>query len=268
MTDLLRGLLALGVGAGVAALVVAALRRRPPGGAVRWERHNFRGRTVHLAAGPAVVLGAVVGGACWAGSWRAALGVAAAGLIAGSVGLLDDLSGDSATKGLRGHFTALRSGRLTSGAVKIPALLLAGLVAGLTVHGATWRAVLDGAFVAGAANLVNLLDLRPGRAAKVLLAAAATCLAFGATAAAGAAGAILALLSADLRERVMLGDAGANGAGAAVAASALAAIKLPTLLGGIVIVGALTVLSEFVSFSKLIDRTPPLRWLDQLGRSG
>lgn len=267
MTGLLRAGIALGLGAGVALLVLAMLQRRPPGGAARWERRNFRGRTVHLAAGPAVVLGGVSGAAVGAGHLRAALGVAVAGLIAGAVGLHDDLSGDAATKGLRGHLGALLRGRATSGALKIPALALAGLAAGVAVHGVTWRAVLDGAFVAGAANLVNLLDLRPGRAAKVLLTGAGACLAVGATAAAGPAGAVLALMPADLRERVMLGDAGANGAGAVVAASALAAIKLPTLLVGLGIVAALTLLSEVVSFSKLIDRTPPLRWLDRLGRA-
>jgi hypothetical protein len=65
----------------------------------------------------------------------------------------------------------------------------------------------------------------------------------------------------------MLGDAGANGAGAAVAATALAAIKLPTLLAGLAIVLALTLASEWVSFSRVIDRVPPLRWVDRLGRS-
>ncbi|MER6053457.1 hypothetical protein ABT168_39540, partial [Streptomyces sp. NPDC001793] len=34
-----------------------ALRRRPPGGAARWERKNHAGRTVTLHAGPAAALG-------------------------------------------------------------------------------------------------------------------------------------------------------------------------------------------------------------------
>ena len=47
-----------------------------------------------------------------------------------------------------------------------------------------------------------------------------------------------------------------------------AAVSLPrpariALLAGI---AALTVASEKVSFTKVIERTPPLRWLDMLGR--
>jgi UDP-N-acetylmuramyl pentapeptide phosphotransferase/UDP-N-acetylglucosamine-1-phosphate transferase len=222
---------------------------------------------VSLTAGPALVVGACLGALVGAPTLRAGSAVVVAGVLAGAVGLYDDLSGDASTKGLRGHLRELVRGRPTSGALKVPVLGAAGLAAGLVVHGLSVRALLDGAFVAGAANLVNLLDLRPGRAAKVLLVSIAACLGVGATAAAAPAGATLALLPADLRERVMLGDAGANGAGAAVAATALAAIKLPTLLAGLAIVAALTLASEWVSFSRVIERVPALRWLDALGRS-
>ncbi|MDX6224808.1 MAG: hypothetical protein QOE64_1184 [Frankiales bacterium] len=266
MTPAVRAAVALAVGAVAALVLLALLRRRGPAGTPRWERTNFRGKPVHLGAGPALVLAACGAAFVGAPTARAAAAVAAAGLVAGAAGLYDDLSGDAATKGLRGHLAELRRGRPTSGALKVPALGIAGLAAGVIVHGLTLRAVLDGAFVAGAANLVNLLDLRPGRAAKVIVVAALTSLGFGATAAAAPAGAALALLPADLRERVMLGDAGANGAGAAVAASSLAAIRLPTLLAALGIVAALTLASEWVSFSRVIDRVPPLRWADQLGR--
>jgi hypothetical protein len=64
----------------------------------------------------------------------------------------------------------------------------------------------------------------------------------------------------------MLGDAGANALGAMLGAAA--ARSLPRrariwLLGGIAV---LTVTSEKVSFTKVIEATPPLRWLDMLGR--
>ena len=68
--------------------------------------------------------------------------------------------------------------------------------------------VINAGLVAGSANLMNLFDLRPGRAIKVsLLASAALALRGpGARAAVAApAGAAVALLPEDLGERAMLG---------------------------------------------------------------
>jgi hypothetical protein len=119
--------------------------------------------------------------------------------------------------------------------------------------------------VAGGANLLNLFDLRPGRAIKVAVAS-------GALIAAGVSltplpplAAALTLLPEDLAERAMLGDCGANALGAMLGA---AATGLPrrariALLAGIT---GLTAASEKVSFTKVIERTPALRWLDMLGR--
>ena len=80
------------------------------------------------------------------------------------------------------------------------------------------------------------------------------------------AGAALALLGEDLAERAMLGDAGANALGALLGTAAAAGLPRPAriaLLTGII---GLTAASEVVSFTKVIERTPPLRWLDMLGR--
>ena len=65
----------------------------------------------------------------------------------------------------------------------------------------------------------------------------------------------------------MLGDAGANALGAMLGAAA--ATTLPRGPGSACwrsCVG-LTAASEKVSFTKVIERTGPLRWLDMLGRS-
>jgi hypothetical protein len=64
----------------------------------------------------------------------------------------------------------------------------------------------------------------------------------------------------------MLGDAGANALGAMLGAAAAQTLPRSArlcLLTGIV---ALTVASEKVSFTRVIEATPPLRWLDMLGR--
>ena len=134
----------------------------------------------------------------------------------------------------------------------------------------------DAALTAGCANLANLLDLRPGRALKVILPAAAL---LAAPAAAGSARAAtrthlgraallpaLVALPPDLREHGMLGDAGANVLGAAVGTAAARSTAPPARLGMLALVVALNLASETVSFSTVIERTPVLRALDRLGR--
>jgi hypothetical protein len=133
------------------------------------------------------------------------------------------------------------------------------------------RGIVDGVLttglVAGTANLVNLLDLRPGRAGKAaVLATAATLGGPAGGLVAGPLGASLAVLPEDLGERIMLGDCGANAIGA-LAGLRLAAVESRARRAGLLaaVVG-LTLASEKVSFTKVIEATPGLRELDRLGR--
>ena len=112
---------------------------------------------------------------------------------------------------------------------------------------------------------MNLLDLRPGRAIKAGLLVGAP-LAVGSGMAAGTVGAAAGLLPADLDERIMLGDAGANALGALLGTALTARtgrLGRALLLAGVV---GLTAASEKVSFTQVIARTPVLRELDELGR--
>jgi hypothetical protein len=121
--------------------------------------------------------------------------------------------------------------------------------------------------VAGTANLVNLLDLRPGRAAKAAaLAAAAGLGGPSGSLVAGPLGASLAVLPADLGERVMLGDCGANAVGALLGLRLAAVPARPARAGALAVVVGLTLASERVSFTRVIEATPVLRELDRLGR--
>jgi hypothetical protein len=146
---------------------------------------------------------------------------------------------------------------------------------------------VNAGLIAGGANLLNLFDLRPGRAIKVMLLSAglisivdagvgaggtgadSTGAGRGACAAAAVAapvGAALALLPADLQERAMLGDAGANALGAMLGVAAATALPRPARIGLLAGIVTLTGLSEKVSFTRVIARTPALNWLDMLGR--
>jgi hypothetical protein len=79
-------------------------------------------------------------------------------------------------------------------------------------------------------------------------------------------GAAVALLPEDLGERAMLGDAGANALGALVGVAVLARYDRIGRIVHVLIVTALTLASERVSFTRIIERTSVLRWFDALGR--
>ncbi|MCO8271492.1 hypothetical protein M1L60_12895 [Actinoplanes sp. TRM 88003] len=263
-------------GAAVARAALAWIRRDQHAGAL--ERTNFHGRTVTLAGGPALAVGATTAAALGAGSGRLAAAAVAAGAVSGAVGFYDDIVGNrpeqKAAKGFAGHLGALREGRVTSGLVKIAGVGAAGFVASALIGsnrpsrlGRTADVLLGAGVIAGLANFVNLLDLRPGRAIKAG-AIIGTPLALGRRGgvAAGTLGASAALLPDDLGEEIMLGDAGANALGALLGVALIARSGPGGRLAALTVLGALTAASEKVSFTKVINDTPWLRYLDELGR--
>jgi hypothetical protein len=265
--------------AGAARLAYSALSRRPPGGPKAWSRTNHRGEPVTLLEGPAVAAGALAGvlaqaglvaasgspGAPGSAGWRRAAAMVLGGAGAAAFGAYDDLAGSGDRRGFRGHLGALRQGEVTTGAVKLGGIGVTGIVSAALAGGSPVDVILNAGLVAGGANLLNLFDLRPGRAIKVAAASGVLLGAAGQDSVAAPLGAALALLPEDLGERAMLGDAGANALGAMLGASAagLSRTGRIALLAGI---AGLTAASEKVSFTKVIARTPALNWLDMLGR--
>ncbi|MFC7876407.1 hypothetical protein [Isoptericola sp. NPDC057391] len=269
---LLRGAVVAAAGT---ALARRALETDPPGGAARWTRTNHRGEPVSMLEGPAVAAG-LVAGTLATGGGRERTGAALATAGAAAFGLVDDLAEDTSTrvKGLRGHLGALAQGRLTTGGLKvlgIGATALAGAAVGTRRRGGAAGHLLDvavnGALVAGTANLLNLLDLRPGRALK---ASAALSLPVAGGAAGAATGVVLGAAAVaapgDLAERDMLGDGGANALGALAGAQWAFGAPRAVRLAALASVVGLTLASERVSFSAVIERTPWLRAADGWGR--
>ena len=275
------------VAAAFAGAVMAALLWRaiqPTFAAELFRRRNYRDVDVPTAVGVIIpiavlcveatitivdALGADVDAATISGRRLALLAAVGFSLL----GLLDDLGGTGQSGGFRGHLGEAARGRLTTGAVKLfgGAALAIVVVAAGTEGRSLGRLVADAALVALAANLANLLDRRPGRVTKATGAAfavLAVATGFGAELVGPAlvVGAGLGLLLPDLRERCMLGDAGANPLGAAVGVGVVLACSPGVRVAALVAVGALNLASELVSFTRVIDRTPPLRFLDRLGR--
>lgn len=264
----------------VSAAAAVVLGERPPGGAARWRRRNFRDREVDLLGGVATAAGTVVGAVAAGGApgGGAAL-VSATGAVLGAI---DDADTTSESKGLRGHIGALSRGEITTGMLKLVGISSASLIAAGVATGFGRRAAdggplartvdvaLSGVLIAGTANLVNLFDLRPGRALKIVGAICAPLsLVPGGTGRVAAAGlgAVATSWDGDLGEETMLGDAGANALGA-VAGTALALLPLARVryLATAGVVG-LVLLSEKVSFSQVIATTPWLQRVDDWQRA-
>jgi hypothetical protein len=186
-------------------------------------RVNFRGRRLPLVG--------------WA--------LAAHEPVVTALGLVDDLwSGPE--RGFRAHLAA----RKTTGVLKLLGIPMYALVRTRSLSGAL--------LVALAANAINQLDTRPGRALKAYIPAAAAVDAPLAVA--------VLLLPYDLREMTMLGDAGANALGALLG---LNSVDRLTGRGRWLAIGALaglTVVGERTSLGRLIEHTPGLAQLDRLGR--
>jgi len=209
-------------------------------------------------------------------------------------GWLDDRFGKRGDGGFKGHIKALFHGKITTGMIKVLGIGFTALaVSALSFIDyldfyqesyALAMVILGGLAIALSANFINLVDLRPARASKVY------CL----LALVGFFGVliklwlynqyqwwllfghllifiwliipILVVWPYDAGEKAMLGDAGANPAGA------LLGFYFTCTLGGVglavyvAIMLFLNLASEKVSYSALIERTPFLKWLDMLGR--
>jgi hypothetical protein len=162
-----------------------------------------------------------------------------------AIGLADDLwSGPE--RGFRRH---LSSGR-TTGVLKLVGIPLVGLFATRKISGAL--------LVGLAANFLNQLDTRPGRALKAYVVGAAILGAPARTA--------VLLLPYDLREKVMLGDSGSNALGALLGLSSVSRLTGKSRWLAIGTLAGLTLLGERRSLGELIERTPGLRTFDRLGR--
>ncbi|GIG20922.1 hypothetical protein Cch01nite_16460 [Cellulomonas chitinilytica] len=266
------------------AVVRGALDAQAPGGPARWTRTNHRGEPVSMLEGPAVAAGLLVGSVVGAPSGRAAAAVGVATAAGAAFGIVDDLAEDTEAKrkGLRGHLGAMARGEVTTGGLKVLGIGAGALVAAALalpgrddagrrtpLAGHLLDVVTSGALIAASANLLNLLDLRPGRALKAATLVAAP-LALGNGAGAGGASSVLGAAGAafdqDLHETDMLGDGGANALGATLGAALVLSAPRRVRLVALGVVAGLTIASEKVSFTRVIERTPVLRELDALGR--
>lgn len=188
----------------------------------------------------------------------------------GILGLIDDLFGSREVGGFRGHFKKLvMERRLTTGAAKaLGGGLIALYLGWRTSNGLYWLWALDVMLIALAANTINLLDLRPGRAlfaffAGMIVALLSAWSRLSAPVPIGAVAASAAGVACyDSTGKAMLGDVGSNALGAVLgltfALDASPVVKIVVLA----VFLALNVYSERRSISALIAGHPVLAKID------
>lgn len=190
----------------------------------------------------------------------------------GLLGFLDDRGGEGEHGGFRYHIATLLKGKLTTGGAKAIGGGVLALLAILSVETNLILAMLNAVLIALCANLINLIDVRPGRAVKafclltlpvVVAAIFRPDLAMMLFPVLG----VVAVVGAwDLKGELMLGDTGANLLGA-IAGLGLAGIGSSLITAAaLFVVGGINLWTEKVSLSAQIKESHLLSWLDKLGR--
>lgn len=243
---------------------------------MRWGRLaalNYRGVPVPRALGIALAASATVLTLLY--SFLREVGHPGWGALAGlllvfAAGLVDDVA-PVGPRGVRNHLRSIAAGRMTTGILKV--LVTAGaavVVVALQPERPAYVRLAAVVLLAASANVWNGLDVRPGRALKAFLPPAVVFLAWGelenAPAILGLFVGALVLLPLDLRERAMLGDGGANLLGFAAGLALTDVLPDAWVAVAAVVAVGMNVVADTVTFSRVIEAAPPLRWMDDLGR--
>ncbi len=185
-------------------------------------------------------------------------------------GFVDDMLGRRDTLGFKGHISELLKGRMTTGGLKATGgFAIAFFIAYYNSTGIT-SIIINTFLLALFTNLLNLFDLRPGRAVKayLLFLLLIVLLARGRIdyfLVAPLLGTVLWYFRFDLKARVMMGDAGSNVLGLALGYYCMA-LPLSMRVGMLVFLIAIHIFTEKYSLTSAIEKVAFLKWLDELGR--
>lgn len=246
---------------------------------------NYRGKNVTFPGGLVFVAGCaiVVTVAVFGGfdETREFLGYLTSLFGFAFVGLVDDMFSDD-NSGFKGHLGSLfRDDMMTTGTYKLFLGGTVALAASALLADGFLEVLMHTGIICLSANLSNLADTRPGRTAKFAMAFTFIALSLWIVldradviingfnsffTLSVTLGGLLGTLHLELREQMMLGDTGSNAVGAVIGYSICLIPNTAVEVSMLVILAVLNVLSEKVSFTKVIEEVPVLRFIDELGR--
>ncbi len=185
-------------------------------------------------------------------------------------GIIDDTIGNRDVSGLKGHFKSLFKGKLTTGGFKALFGGFVGLIISVSISKNITDIIINTLIIALSTNLMNLFDLRPGRAIKVYLVIMITIFIT-------LTGYIkilpllilpnvLAYFNFDLKAKAMMGDTGSNVLGISIGILMAFGYTLNVRIGWLVFLVLIHLLTEKFSLTKIIEKNKVLNFIDRLGR--
>lgn len=195
-------------------------------------------------------------------------------------GIIDDTIGNRDVSGLGGHFRSLLKGNLTTGGFKALFGGFVGLMISVTVSRNIIEIIVNTLVIALSTNLMNLLDLRPGRAIKVYL---VIMIGFFLGAKDGVKDIInskmeirnmvmlmfpnvLSYFRSDLKAKSMMGDTGSNVLGISIGIIFVIWFSYKARVLWLLFLIFMHILTEKYSLTKIIENNKFLNKLDKLGR--
>ena len=185
-------------------------------------------------------------------------------------GALDDLIGNRNVSGLKGHFKSLFKGELTTGGFKALFGGFVGLVVSVCISSSIVDIIVNTLIIALSTNLMNLFDLRPGRAIKaylvIMIPIYITLTGYTKVFPLLILPNVLAYFNTDLKARGMMGDTGSNVLGISIGVLMELGYGIKVRLAWLVFLILMHLITEKFSLTKIIEKNRVLKFIDNLGR--
>lgn len=185
-------------------------------------------------------------------------------------GALDDLIGNRNVSGLKGHFKSLFKGELTTGGFKALFGGFVGLIVSVCISSSIVDIIVNTLIIALSTNLMNLFDLRPGRAIKaylvIMIPIYITLTGYTKVFPLLILPNVLAYFNTDLKARGMMGDTGSNVLGISIGVLMALGYGIKVRLAWLVFLILMHLITEKFSLTKIIEKNRVLKFIDNLGR--
>ena len=185
-------------------------------------------------------------------------------------GALDDLIGNRNVSWLKGHFKSLFKGELTTGGFKALFGGFVGLVVSVCISSSIVDIIVNTLIIALSTNLMNLFDLRPGRAIKaylvIMIPIYITLTGYTKVFPLLILPNVLAYFNTDLKARGMMGDTGSNVLGISIGVLMALGYGIKVRLAWLVFLILMHLITEKFSLTKIIEKNRVLKFIDNLGR--